>query len=253
METEGTNENVHCKESLKIEVVVKNEELDNNTETSVKESDIHADKKSARAVHEKSAKSAKVSVDLFGEEEEETSSDAIKANNNNHINENLDSNKSDIFNKLEEKISLLSKNMQEGMDQINYVQSLKKEDKKTPEKSSSKPKNDQHKNGKKRSRSPEPVEGQKPAKKIAPAEMKKYKLQLAEDFIQVLIPFKECGTITSKPVFKILARHLTHKVLDKGEFMSRDQIGAITKKFFQKNPGIHSEDAAMRAVKKFQL
>ena len=75
--------------------------------------------------------------------------------------------------------------MKEGMDQINYVQSTREEEKRERD-----AKRELERAKKKDKikiyvpKSPEPVEGQKPTKKLNPAELKKYKLQLAEDFIQ---------------------------------------------------------------------
>jgi len=219
----------------------------------------------------------KTKVDLFGEEDKqdcnsattdtvsnenigkeiESKQDEITQDNNNckdvNLNQVEEAENTERMKKISQltaKISQLSQDMKEGMDQIEYAQKLQKEEKES--KTGKKEKKIESKEAG-RANSPEPTEGQKPVKKLSAAEMKQYKLKLAEQFIQELIPYKESGMITCKPVFKALARQLTHKVLDKGEQITQEQVSKIAKKFFQKFSSIHSEEAAIKAVKKFSL
>lgn len=234
--------------------------------------------KSANKIIEKFANPNAKKVDLFCDEDEievkaemnadvkaevkadvkadvKANASAAKLRNYDKLlnNNSGDSSQSDLFNKLEAKISQLSQNMKEGEDQMNYVQSIKEEQKKEAIVKKEKLKETTPKKETLRSQSPEPLEGQKPTKKLTAAELKQYKIKLAEDFIQVLIPFNKTGVITSKPVFKTLARQLTHKVLDSGGQMSRAEIISLTNKFFLKNPGLQTEEEARRAVKKFRI
>lgn len=153
----------------------------------------------------------------------------------------------ETVNKIQEKIDKLSREMKEGMDQIVYVQSLKEK------KSLSKPKTVDG------SISPTPNFGHKPtpakrnSKTLNEKEMKKLKLKIADEFIQMLVPFKKSGVIDSKPVFKILARKLTHRVLKLGRSAEKVSVKSVTEKFFQKHPVIHSEEEAKQFVKVFKI
>ena len=153
----------------------------------------------------------------------------------------------ETVNKIQEKIDKLSREMKEGMDQIVYVQSLKEK------KSLAKPKTVDG------SISPTPNFGHKPtpakrnSKTLNEKEMKKLKLKIADEFIQMLVPFKKSGVIDSKPVFKILARELTHRVLKLGRSAEKVSVKSVTEKFFQKHPVIHSEEEAKQFVKVFKI
>ena len=68
-----------------------------------------------------------------------------------------------------------------------------------------------------------------------------------------MIPFKKSGVIDSKPVFKILARELTHRVLKLGSSAEKVSVKSVTEKFFQKYPSIQSEEQAKQFVKVFKI
>jgi len=153
---------------------------------------------------------------------------------------------SKTVSEIEEKIAKLSRDMKEANDQIAYVQSMKQLEKAKRKKASKETK----------PRSPEPSGGHRPvksSKNMSPGDLKKLKVKIADEMIEVLLPFKQKGIISSKPVFKILARELTHKILKLGSDAAKLDTKSMAKKFFQKNQIIHSEEEAMKLVKEFRI
>lgn len=138
--------------------------------------------------------------------------------------------------------------MREGMDQISYVQ---KERQQQPDGSTGS-----------RGSSPTPCHGghrPQPRERTA-AEVKQRKQSLADEFIKVLWPHLKQGRIGSKTVFKMLARELTHKVLEqekkmKGGSSSREEVRAaeVVARLFAVNGKVQSDEEAKALLKVFRL
>lgn len=157
---------------------------------------------------------------------------------------------------IEQKIAKLSREMKEGMDQINYVNSLKEEEKKKrqDEKSST----SVGRRNEAAAVSPVPTAGghrpSTPAKKpISDEKLKEMKKKIADEFIQVLLPYNKSGVISSKMVFKVLARELTHKVLKQVAAGRKLEPKSVAEKFFQKHPIIQTEEEAKLILKVFRV
>ena len=67
------------------------------------------------------------------------------------------------------------------------------------------------------------------------------------------MPYLERGAIECKPVFKVLARELTHKVLRLAEAGTKLSVKHLAEEFFKKHPVIRSEEEAKRIVKKYRI
>ena len=63
----------------------------------------------------------------------------------------------------------------------------------------------------------------------------------------------ERGAIEGKPVFKVLARELTHKVLRLEKTGAKLSVKRLAEDFFKKHPVIRSEEEAKRVVKKYRI
>jgi len=157
---------------------------------------------------------------------------------------------------IEQKIAKLSREMKEGMDQINYVNSLKQEEKKKRQDETSTTSGGRRKEAV--AVSPVPAAGghrpSTPAKKpISDEKLKEMKKKIADEFIQVLLPYNKSGVIASKPVFKVLARELTHKVLKQVAAGRKLEPKSVAETFFQKHPIIQTEEEAKLILRVFRV
>lgn len=83
---------------------------------------------------------------------------------------------------------------------------------------------------------------------------KEEKLKIADLFVKVLVPRLKSGEIGSKEIFKVLARELTHRVLEvQGPKAQIDDVKVIVKKFFDTNKKILDEKVAKSASRSFNF
>lgn len=175
------------------------------------------------------------------------------------------------MNKIEEEIARLKKDMSEGMDQISYVhrqKALEKEEKlrgtTRANSGDGRSKPNTATAGASYTTSPQPpsaVGGHRPAsrstkQKPSPSnakQMKELKVKVADELIQVLLPFRQTGRIGDKAMFKVIARELTHKVLKYSKCPAKLNLKELAERFFSCSPEIKSEEDAKKLVKSFKL
>jgi hypothetical protein len=147
--------------------------------------------------------------------------------------------------RLQEKIEQLSQAMREGMDQIAFIQKERQErrQKTTARPSGVVPERQPD-------RSPKPSHGHCPEAD----RKKKRKQKMADDFIKLLWPYMKQEKIGSKSAFKILARELTHKALDR-EARKGLEVRAqeVVAKFFAAHKRVQSDEEARSKLKVFRL
>ena len=79
---------------------------------------------------------------------------------------------------------------------------------------------------------------------------KKVKVETADALVKLLVPFFKKGQISSKEVFKVTARELTHHLMK--SHVKKEQFDGILQKFFDQNGTLLSEQDAKDKIAAFR-
>ncbi len=148
----------------------------------------------------------------------------------------------EVTRRLQEKIDQLGQAMREGMDQIKFVQKERAAQRAVTTSRS-------HPNV-----SPKSSHGHRPVPRLSADETKERKRKVADDFIQSLWPFMKQARIGSKTAFKMLARELTHKALEREKRRGKAvRAEEVVTRFFAENKRITSDQEAKARLKAFRV
>ena len=84
-------------------------------------------------------------------------------------------------------------------------------------------------------------------------EEKANKLKVADVLVKLLVPFLKNGHIACKSSFKVLARELTHRVLQAGEGISSTRAQSIVTDFFSQQREAVKEERVKVLVRNFTV
>jgi cell fate (sporulation/competence/biofilm development) regulator YlbF (YheA/YmcA/DUF963 family) len=150
----------------------------------------------------------------------------------------------EVTRRLQEKIDQLGQAMREGMDQIKFVQK-EREAQRAVTASRRHPDVPV---------SPKSSHGHRPVPRLTADETKERKRKVADDFIQSLWPFMKQAKIGSKTAFKMLARELTHKALEREKRRGKAvRAEEVVTRFFAENKRITSDQEAKARLKAFRV
>jgi len=172
--------------------------------------------------------------------------------------------------KLQEKIDKLSKEMKEGMDHVNYVL-VERQEKSDRDKSrhhstsndvkkasSEKTKNIKNTlpQGKKAEKKFDKKIEHKRKEEVDSSYDKTLKLKIADVLVKLLVPFLKNGDIACKASFKLLARELTHRLLQSGiasSGLSSTKAQCVVTDFFSQQKEAVTEERVKTLVRNFTV
>ncbi len=165
--------------------------------------------------------------------------------------------------KLHETIQQVKQQMSEGNDHMNYEIKMRKQSEttksptkqdKSPVKSSKRSKTPSpHKKVKVRVKMESSGDSQQSNKKAdGDSPDKKAKKEIADAMIKLLVPHFKNGQIADKATFKIVARHMTHKLISE-KHIARGMYKEFLKRFFTRNGTIKSESDARKKISAFRF